>query len=119
MKETDPNGISQHEPGAKLDQGKVRVGLVIKGFSRALWAVSEVGTYGASKYTDEGWQEVSDGIARYNDAKCRHDLQEAMGEERDVGSGLLHAAHSAWNSLARLELILRQIAAGGHNDSSE
>jgi hypothetical protein len=29
-----------------------------------------------------------------------------MGEERDSESSILHAAHAAWNALARLELIL-------------
>src|ERR1700679_3520207 len=30
--ETDPNGLNQHAPGAKLDQGKVRPYLLYKGF---------------------------------------------------------------------------------------
>lgn len=36
MPEHDPTGRSAHEPGAKLDAGKPRCGLVLGGFSRAL-----------------------------------------------------------------------------------
>lgn len=99
--------VDQHAPGTKLDQGKVRPGLVLGGFSRALTEVSRVGTFGANKYTDNGWQHVPDGISRYTDAMHRHLLAEAAGEQRDPESELLHAAHAAWNALARLDLMLR------------
>jgi hypothetical protein len=105
--ESDPNGIDAHAPGAKLDAGKNRCALVINGFSRALWQVSLVGTFGAAKYTPNGWKEVENGIERYSDAMDRHLLMEASGEEFDPDSKLLHAAHAAWNALARLELILK------------
>lgn len=110
--ESDPNGIDAHSPGAKLDAGKIRCALVIGGFSAALWQVSRVGTFGAAKYTPNGWKEVEGGIDRYTDAMARHLLAEAMGEEFDSESKLLHAAHAAWNALARLELILRERADG-------
>lgn len=105
--EKDPNGLDQHAGGAKLDDGKVRVELVLKGFANALWCVCEVGTYGAVKYTPDGWLEVPNGVERYGDARGRHMLQDWMGEDSDSGSLMLHAAHDAWNSLARLELLLR------------
>jgi len=104
--ELDPTGRSPHTPGAKLDAGKVRAGLVNRGFARALLAVGEVGTFGAQKYTPHGWVEVPDGEARYTDALHRHLLQGAL-EDHDPDSGLLHAAHAAWNALAVLELMLR------------
>ena len=107
--ETDPTGREAGEPGAKLDHGKNRLGLIIGGFPRALWAVGEVGTYGANKYSDNGWMEVPDGVNRYTDAMYRHLFKEAMGEHIDDESGLLHAAQSAWNALARLELMLREV----------
>lgn len=106
--ERDPHGIDPHEPGAKLDAGKDRLGLVFSGFARALQAVGMVGTYGAQKYTDDGWMSVPDGAARYTDALYRHLLAEASGERRDAESSLPHAAHAAWNALARLELMLRR-----------
>lgn len=106
--EHDPNGIDPHSKGAKLDAGKIRPALVLGGFSRALIAVSEVGTFGAAKYTPDGWMEVLDGVARYDDAKMRHWLVEKTGEELDPESQLMHAKHEAWNALARLELMLRK-----------
>ena len=103
----DPFGRNQHDPGAKLDSGKNRLGLVLHGFPRALEAVGQIGTYGAEKYSPNGWMEVPDGINRYSDAMYRHLLREAQGEALDQESGLPHAAHAAWNALARLELMLR------------
>jgi hypothetical protein len=108
--ESDPNGIDAHSPGAKLDAGKNRCGLVINGFSRALWQVARVGTFGAAKYTPNGWVEVENGVERYTDAMHRHLLDEAQGQDFDSDSTLLHAAHAAWNALARLELMLRERA---------
>lgn len=108
MFETDPNGLDQHAAGAKLDSGKPRLGLVLLGFSRALHAVGKVGTYGANKYTDNGWMEVENGEQRYTDAMLRHLLREAIGEHLDPDTNLHHAAHAAWNALARLDLMLRR-----------
>ena len=51
--------------------------------------------------------EVPDGVNRYTDALARHLLAEAIGEKVDPESGLYHAAHAAWNALARLDLMLR------------
>jgi hypothetical protein len=109
MTETDPHGKDSHDPGAKLDFGKNRLDLVLGAFSRALWAVGEVGTYGAGKYSNNGWLEVPNGFERYSDAGLRHYLKECMGEEKDPDTQLLHAAHFAWNALARLELMLREM----------
>ena len=106
--ESDPNGLDQHQTGAKLDNGKARMGLVIGGFSRAISMVSEVGTYGANKYTDNGWMEVENGIDRYTDAMYRHLMSEAGGEPKDIDTDILHSAHIAWNALARLDLMLRK-----------
>ena len=108
MHEFDPHGTPPNQPGAKLDAGKTRAGLAIGGFARALLAVSDVATFGASKYTPNGWVSVPDGIERYTDAMYRHLLAEGAGERLDADSGRMHAACAAWNSLARLELMLRE-----------
>jgi hypothetical protein len=104
--EQDPTGRDAHAPGAKLDAGKNRLGLVLGGFTRALQEVGKVGTFGAAKYTDNGWVSVPNGQTRYTDAMFRHLLKEAEGEANDPDSKLKHAAHVAWNALARLELTL-------------
>lgn len=107
MTERDPYDMDPHAPGAKLDAGKCRIGLIMHGFPRALLAVGDVGTHGAAKYTRDGWVKVPDGVERYTDAMYRHLLAEGRAELVDRDSGLLHAAHAAWNALARLELMLR------------
>lgn len=106
--EQDPLGKSSKEPGAKLDAGKPLVALVLGDFSRALLAISEVGTFGADKYSPHGWLSVPHGEDRYEDAKLRHLLYRHSGELIDQDSGLLHAAHEVWNALASLELYLRR-----------
>lgn len=102
--ESDPNGFHANTPGAKLDAGKVRPALVLGGFARALLEVSKVGTYGATKYTDNGWMEVPNGENRYSDALYRHILRSAAGEINDPDTNLDHLAHACWNLLAILEL---------------
>ena len=96
------------EAGYKADSHKNKLGLVFMGFPRALNQIGLVATFGAHKYTPNGWVKVDNGIERYTDALFRHFLAEAQGEKRDPESNLLHAAHAAWNALARLELMLRQ-----------
>lgn len=103
--ERDPSGLSPHQPGAKLDNGKILAG-VLADFSRALLEVAKVGTVGAGKYTRGGWQDVPNGINRYTDAKWRH-LLAAELEVRDTDTGCLHEAQVLWNALAALELRLR------------
>lgn len=104
--ESDPTGKDPHEPGAKLDSGKVRPALVLGSFALALVEVSKVGTYGALKYTEHGWKSVPNGEARYADAQLRHYLSHCSGETHDKDTGLLHLAHEAWNALAKLNLYL-------------
>ena len=107
-KEVDPYGKDQHELGAKVDAGKVRVSLLFNDFPRALLEVAKISTFGANKYAAHSWLHVPNGIERYDDAKDRHILYGAM-EDNDPDSGLLHLAHEAWNVLAKLELIIREM----------
>lgn len=103
--ESDPTGRAPNTPGAKLDAGKAPLLRGCLGyFPLALAEVAKVSEYGAKKYTWKGWETVPDGVARYGDALARHLVQD--GEDKDTG--LLHAAHCAWNALARLELMLRE-----------
>ena len=92
--------------GAKNDIGKVRAGLLVKDFPHALTAVARVATFGAQKYAAHSWKTVPGAEERYHDALYRHTLAQACGEINDPESGLPHAAHIAWNSLALLELEL-------------
>lgn len=93
----------------KYDGGKPCVWRgVVRYFPRAIRDVAEISTFGAKKYAWAGWENVEDGVERYSDAMMRHIFKEGAGEEIDPDSGLLHAAHTAWGALARLELILRE-----------
>lgn len=78
-------------------------------FSRAAGEIARVSDFGASKYQWGGWRDVSNGIERYSDAMVRHLIAEEQGEILDPDSGLLHAAHCAWNALAVLELKLEKL----------
>ena len=101
--ERDPNNLSPHTPGAKLDASKPNCDLVFSGFAKALLEVAKVGTFGATKYTDNGWKSVPNGVRRYRSAVYRHLL--AL-EFLDKDSNLPHLAHAAWNCLAALELLM-------------
>jgi len=105
--ETDPNGLPQHVSGAKMDEGKIRPSLVLGSFTRALTKVCEVGTFGANKYTDNGWLDVANGKERYDDAMVRHWLKLQTGEVLDPETKIEHQAHLAWNALAVLEKMMR------------
>lgn len=96
-----------HVPGAKQKKGKVRASLVLGDFRFALLEVAKVGTMGAEKYSPHGWLSVPNGFEEYSEAMLRHWLAEHI-ETVDPESNLVHAAHLAWNALARLELLIRQ-----------
>ena len=108
MKEQDPNGLDQHSPGAKLDCGKPRPHLVLSSFNKALQEVVNNGTFGANKYTDNGWKEVENGKQRYLDAAMRHYSKYCDVDEpnRDEESYTHHLGAMAWNILAALEFEL-------------
>ena len=107
--ETDPNGIDAHTKGAKLDAGKVQPELIIRGFARSLLEVAKVATYGANKYTEDGWEVVPNGKKRYANAGLRHKLKRYIGQTHDSDTKIMHLAHEAWNILAELELTLREL----------
>lgn len=105
------NTGEHYSTGRKHDQDKIRADLVLGGFPRALQEVARAGTYGAVKYAPGNWIKVENGIERYSDAMIRHYLDERRGELCDQESNALHAAHLAWNALARLELMLIEMEA--------
>lgn len=97
-------GTDLHKLGAKDDNHKPRLDLVLGDFHGALWGVGLVGTFGANKYTDKGWCKVPNAEERYLSAMLRHYLKYKLGEELDDESNLPHLAHLAWNALAVLQL---------------
>lgn len=123
MTEKDPNGLTPKTPGAKLDHGKPKVMTgAVKYFPRALLAVAAISELGAEKYLWDGWLAVENGIQRYDDAEGRHITGESIDGIYDPGSHYLHAAHRAWNSLAYLELLLKEghaLRAAPEEDSND
>ena len=93
--------------GRKDDDLKVQPALIINDMPRALIVVAEVASFGALKYGKSNWLHVKYGVERYTNAMDRHRIKEGV-ETHDGDSGLMHAAHTAWNALARLELMLRE-----------
>lgn len=105
-KESDPNGLKQGDTGAKFDKGKIRVSL-LKRFGLALLAVADLATGGAEKYTDHGWADVDKGVERYDDALFGHYLRE-MFEGCDPDMKVKHEVQTAWNALAKLQLMIEE-----------
>lgn len=99
--------VSQINEGKKYDTGKNRMGLMCENFSRALWKVAEVSTFGSQKYGDNTWQNLSNPKKRYMDALCRHLFQHLQGNKVDSDSDLLHLSAVCWNALALLEFELK------------
>jgi len=93
-----------HQPGAKDDTSKPLPQVVLGGFANALQGVTEIGTFGARKYTRDGWKSVPDAEDRYTGALLRHLLEHLAGRTIDEESGFTHLRHIAWNALALTEL---------------
>lgn len=91
--------------------GKVRMDLVVKDMPRAIEALARVMTWalsGEKGYAESDWLHVPGGIQKYHGGLHRHDNKEMRGQTFDDESGLHHAIHTAWNAMARVELILRE-----------
>jgi hypothetical protein len=90
--------------------GKIRMELVFEGMPNALQALGKCMTWAieAKGYEELDFLTVPNGPQKYRGAMYRHDQKEILGEEFDDESGLIHATHTAWNAMARLELLLRE-----------
>lgn len=77
-------------PSPKHDQGKARYDLLPP---HALDEMALVLTFGANKYSAEGWRTVENARRRYLAAAGRHWQALLRGETHDAESGLHHAAH--------------------------
>lgn len=91
--------------GIKYDKGKPRLAEMVVDFKEPLLEVCKVWEFGADKYEKSNWKKVENGADRYTNAMLRHLVAEADSPVDDE-SGIRHAAHVAWNALARLKFLL-------------
>lgn len=96
------------ETGIKFDQDKPRLAEMITDFASELEELCKVWTFGANKYSKSNWKLVKNGKERYSNALLRHLMAENINLY-DKESSLLHASHIAFNALARLHFILKEI----------
>lgn len=98
LHEQRPNELQSSQgtgkAGVKDDGGKLRYDLIpwqaIKGLVQVL-------TFGARKYSPNGWMSVPDGINRYKAATMRHWVAIETGEFLDPETGLPHIYHVLCN----------------------
>ncbi len=82
--------------GRKFDGGKRRWSLLLgSSLLPALREVTDVLMFGAKKYGDDNWLNVTPPRQRYYDALERHVTDWYAGERSDPESGLHHLAHAA------------------------
>ena len=93
--------------GIKFDGGKLRLAEMLQDFRLPLSAVCRVWEFGADKYEKSNWKKVDNAVDRYTNAMLRH-LMEEEAKPFDDESEILHAAHVAWNALARLYFIMHE-----------
>lgn len=101
-KETDPNGLDVHAPGAKVDKNKPRYSLIPTG---PLKWLAILYTRGAIKYSSQGWRSVKNGTERYLDALIRHLEAHREGKWLDPDTKVPHIIAVAWNAFAICYLI--------------
>lgn len=93
--------------GIKYDQEKPRIAEMIIDFKDSIEALTRVWEFGANKYEKSNWKLVNNGIDRYTNALLRHLLAEDTNRYDDE-TKMLHAAHIAFNAMARLHFIIEE-----------
>lgn len=102
-----PQVVKLPQIGKKYDEGKPRLAEMIQDFRLPLIEVAKVWAFGADKYDKGNWRYVLGGEERYTNALMRHLVAEA-DTQKDDESELMHAAHVAWNALARLHFLIEK-----------
>lgn len=89
------------ELGIKYDAGKLRYDLLPV---KPLAAITEVFTFGATKYSERNWEKGMK-FGRMYAAMQRHLQAFWGGQDLDEETALPHLAHAAFYMLALMELI--------------
>ena len=98
--------MEKNNDGRKFDADKPRVAEMVIDFGPAMMEIARVWEFGAGKYDVSNWKFVENGKDRYTNALLRHLIAEGENQYDDE-SRMLHAAHVAWNALARLWFIIK------------
>ena len=85
--------------GKKYDEGKLRWNLLP---IEIVEKIVEVYEFGANKYGENTWQNLSGGQERCYAALLRHLCSWRKGDKIDDESGLNHLQHCIWNLMAML-----------------
>lgn len=88
--------VEKLQKGLKRDAGKDRWDLLPL---EPVAEIVKVLTFGASKYTDNSWQQVENGAERYYAALMRHLYAWRSGEKLDPESNISHISHAFTNLL--------------------
>lgn len=91
----------------KLDEGKPRVGLVLREVPHAIEKLGTVLGFGAEKYSVGNWKKLEDIEGRFLDSLMRHLVSYHKGQKVDPESGESHLAHAFFNIAILLEQELR------------
>jgi len=83
--------VGDEPKGQKHDSAKPRMSLLPKGVLSSVVSVLE---FGAKKYQEENWKQVSNAKTRYYDAMQRHIGAWWEGEKNDPETGEHHLAHA-------------------------
>lgn len=94
-------GQGKGQTGVKDDGGKLMWHLLPW---KAVGALVSVLTFGAKKYSPNGWKAVPNAKDRYLAAALRHVSAHATGEKVDPESGLSHLSHAMCNIAFLIEL---------------
>lgn len=92
---------STYDQSQKADAGKPRWDLLPL---NAVSAATRILTFGAGKYSPEGWRTVNQWRPRYYAALLRHLFRWWTGERNDPESGESHLAHVIVNAIFLYEL---------------
>jgi len=71
--------------------------------------IAKVYTAGAKKYGPNRWQNLPDGYQRYKGAMLRHLTEHEKGNLIDSETGCYHIAQCAWNVIAMLHFVLKEV----------
>ena len=94
--------------GIKYDTEKLRMAEMITDFAPELEELCKIWTFGVNKYGKGNWKLLKNGKERFSNALIRHLIEESK-DLYDKETKLIHAAHIAFNAIARLHYVIKEM----------